>query len=133
MEFKKVNYDELQAKQKEVYNYAKMAYILAQYGYESHRFVNDVGGADFLSVSLDGDVHKIQQKGRLTLSKKYYGKSITVAFFQDDKLYLCDHDKIVDNLPESTKQTKSWQEAEYHWKEVPKSVLEVSSQHITIL
>ena len=45
MEFIKVKYNELNAKQKENFNYHKVASSLADYGYDSMRLNNDWQGA----------------------------------------------------------------------------------------
>ena len=80
MNLKKVNYTKLNARQKENYNYHKVASALADYGYDSMRLNNDWEGADFISVNGD-DMIKVQLKGRLTVDKKYLNKGIIIAIF----------------------------------------------------
>ena len=75
----KVSYKDLNSKQKENYNYHKVAAALANYGYDSMRLNNDWEGADFISVKGD-DMIKIQLKGRFTLDKKYEKKDLYIAF-----------------------------------------------------
>ena len=77
MKFNKVNYNELNAKQKENYNFHKVAAALAEYGYNSMRLNDDWQGADFIAVKGD-DMLKIQLKGRFTVEKKYIGKTIYI-------------------------------------------------------
>ena len=67
----KVSYKDLNSKQKENYNYHKVAAALAEYGYDSMRLSNDWEGADFISVKGD-DMIKVQLKGRFTIDKKIH-------------------------------------------------------------
>lgn len=73
MIFDKIDYDSLNSKQKENFNYHKVASALADYGYDSMRLNNDWQGADFIAV--DGDIMiKVQLKGRFTLDKNILEK-----------------------------------------------------------
>ena len=62
----KINYNDLNSKQKENYNYHKVAAALADYGYDSMRLNNDWQGADFIAVKVD-EMIKVQLKGRFTI------------------------------------------------------------------
>ena len=70
MIFEKIDYNSLNSKQKENYNFHKVASALADYGYDSMRLNNDWQGADFIAVKND-EMLKIQLKGRFTVDKKY--------------------------------------------------------------
>ena len=83
MDLSKVTYENLNAKQKENFNYHKVAAALADYGYDSMRLNNDWQGADFIAVKND-EMLKVQLKGRFTVDKKYIGKDIYVAFIEND-------------------------------------------------
>ncbi|MDA9883158.1 hypothetical protein N9D33_02205, partial [Flavobacteriaceae bacterium] len=109
MKMDKVNYDDLNARQKENYNYHKVASALADYGYDSMRLNNDWEGADFIAVNGD-DMIKVQLKGRLTADKKYLNKDLYIAFIEDGKVKLYKHDDIIPLMPESTLKSKSWAE-----------------------
>jgi len=61
MELKKIQYKNLNARQKENYNYHKIASALAEYGYDCMRLNNDWEGADFIAVK-DDEMLKIQLK-----------------------------------------------------------------------
>ena len=65
MDLSKVTYENLNAKQKENFNYHKVAAALADYGYDSMRLNNDWQGADFIAVKND-EMLKVQLKGRFT-------------------------------------------------------------------
>ena len=106
MDLKKINYDKLNARQKENYNYHKVASALADYGYDCMRLNNDWEGADFIAVKGD-DMIKVQLKGRLTVDKKYLNKDLYIAFIEVDKVKLYKHDDIVSLLPESSLKSKS--------------------------
>jgi hypothetical protein len=62
MRLNKVNYKDLNARQKENYNYHKVASALAEYGFNSMRLNDDWQGADFISVNGD-EMIKFQLKG----------------------------------------------------------------------
>ena len=76
---KKIKYTELNSKQKENYNFHKVASALADYGFNSLRLNDDWQGADFIAINGD-DMMKIQLKGRFTVDKKYINKEIYIAF-----------------------------------------------------
>ena len=120
MQLNKVNYNELNAKQKENYNFHKVAAALAEYGYNSMRLNDDWQGADFIAVKGD-DMLKIQLKGRFTVEKKYIGKDIYISFIEDGKIKIYEHDEAVNLLPEKTKNTISWaKRGGYSWGITPK-------------
>ena len=119
MKLKKVDYNKLNARQKENYNYHKVASALADYGYDSMRLNNDWEGADFIAVKGD-DMLKIQLKGRLTIDKKYLNKDLYIAFIEHDKVKLYFHDDIASLLPEKSRLTASWkEEGKYSWGVTP--------------
>ena len=72
---KKINYSKLKAKQKENFNFAKVASHLADFGYSCLWLNDDTEGADFLAVNIDGHILKVQLKSRLTIDKKYLART----------------------------------------------------------
>jgi hypothetical protein len=54
MRFKKVRYDSLNARQKKLFNFQKVAAILADYGFNCIKLTDDWQGADFLAYHVDG-------------------------------------------------------------------------------
>jgi hypothetical protein len=97
--FRPVAYESLNSRQKENYNFQKVAARLADYGYNCLRLTDDWQGADFMACHVDGEtILKVQLKGRLTIDKKYLGKSIHIAFFHGQDCYIYDHDAFVDHL-----------------------------------
>mgnify|MGYP000010917322 CR=1 FL=1 len=120
MQLNRVNYNELNAKQKENYNFHKVDAALAEYGYNSMRLNDDWQGADFIAVKGD-EMLKIQLKGRFTVDEKYRGKDIYITFIEDDKIKMYKHDEAVNLLPEKTKNTESWaKRGGYSWGKTPK-------------
>lgn len=116
----KVSYKDLNSKQKENYNYHKVASALAEYGYDSMRLNNDWEGADFISVKGD-DMIKVQLKGRFTLDKKYKEKGLYIAFIENGiiKIYL--HDEALDIATNNITDSKSWTEnGSYSMNQTPK-------------
>jgi len=119
MEFIKVKYNELNAKQKENFNYHKVASSLADYGYDSMRLNNDWQGADFIAVKGE-QMLKVQLKGRFTVDKKYIGKDIFIAFLESDSVKIYNHDAVIMDLSENITSSKSWkQNGLYHWGQTP--------------
>lgn len=89
--FTKIDYNQLNSKQKENYNFHKVASALADYGYDSMRLNNDWQGADFIAVKND-EMLKVQLKGRFTVDKKYIAKEIYIAFIENNVVKMYDHD-----------------------------------------
>ena len=128
MQLNKVNYNELNAKQKENYNFHKVASALAEYGYNSMRLNDDWQGADFIAVNGDLMI-KVQLKGRFTLDKKYIGKDIYVAFVEDDIVKIYNHDDALSIVPENLLNTKSWvEDGLYSWGKTPKHYSQVINE-----
>ena len=119
MELKKIQYKSLNARQKENYNYHKIASALAEYGYDCMRLNNDWEGADFIAVK-DDEMLKIQLKGRFTIDKKYLNKEIYIAFRENNENKIYKHDDAVNMIPENTAKSKSWAEKGlYSWGKTP--------------
>jgi hypothetical protein len=110
MKLEKIEYRNLNGKEKEMYNFHKMASILADYGYNSIWLSNDWNGADFIAVHIDGvsDI-KVQLKGGVYFAQKYRGKNLYIGFFDMGELYLYPHDEILE-LVEPTISDKKWLE-----------------------
>ena len=116
----RVDYNKLNSKQKENYNFHKVASALADYGYDSMRLNNDWEGADFIAVKND-EMLKIQLKGRFTVDEKYIDKSILIAFIENDIVKIYDHDEAVNMLPDNILDCSSWSEkGGYSWGQTPK-------------
>ena len=130
--FKRISYEEdLNARQKENFNFQKVASTLADYGFNCIRLSDDWQGADFIACHIDGKTFlKIQLKGRLTFQEKYKDKDIYIAFNQDGKWYLYPHDELLRKKVEGRKtleglikNTKAWEDKEtYSWPHIPKKL-----------
>ena len=107
MKFEKIEYHKLNARQKENYNFHKVASALADYGFDSMRLNNDWEGADFISVNKD-EMIKVQLKSRFTVAKKYLSKNIFIAFIEDGQVKIYNHDEAVSLLSENIITSKSW-------------------------
>ena len=112
IELNRIQYEKLNSRQKENYNFAKASAVLAEYGYITFRLSDDWQGADFIAQHIDGEQFlKIQLKSRLCFDKKYIGKNIYIMFRETNVWYLYPHDKTLKPMLEATKigETKSWQ------------------------
>lgn len=108
---RKIKYSELNARQKEIYNFQKVSAVFADFGYITVKLSDDWMGADFIAISFSGNKYlKVQLKGRLTFGKKYQNKNIYICFHDqiDDKWYLYPHDKVLKKVLKKIKNSKSW-------------------------
>ena len=109
--FQAVDYGKLKAKQKELFNFHKIAATLADYGFNCIKLADDWQGADFLAYHKDGsNTLKVQLKSRLTIDQKYRDKGIWIAFPHKDSWYLIAHDRLVDKVGKHTRwlNSASW-------------------------
>ena len=110
---KKVPYDALNSRQKENYNFHKVAAVLADYGFTSIRLSDDWQGADFIAQHINGQTFiKAQLKGRMSIDKKYIGKDLHICFPYEGEWYLFPHDEVVNHLLSTSNigNTAAWQE-----------------------
>lgn len=132
--YKKINYKELNSKQKENYNFQKIAAHLADYGFNCLRLSDDWQGADFIACHINGNQFlKVQLKGRLIVNKKYEGKEIYVAFHEDKTWYLYPHDKVRDEILEFglIANTLSWTvKGGYGWPRLSNQLKSLMQQYI---
>ena len=101
-DFKKISYDKLNAKQREIYNFQRVSAVLAELGYATIKLQDDWQGADFLAIPFDDKKEslKVQLKGRATIRTKYHGKQLNICFEYKETgvWYLYPHDKVYDKL-----------------------------------
>ena len=111
MPFNKIDYDKLNSRQKEIFNFQKISAVLADYGFNCIKLADDWHGADFLAYHKDG-LHtlKVQLKGRLTIDKKYQGKELFMAFQFKGNWYLVAHEILVEKVGKHANwlNTDSW-------------------------
>lgn len=122
--FERVTYLDLNSRQKENYNFHKIAARLADYGFNSLRLTDDWQGADFIACHIDGSTFmKVQLKGRLVIDRKYQGKDIYVAFLLRDEVYLYPHDRLVAHMEANDligADSVTWHEKGFrHWPKPP--------------
>tara|TARA_B100001057_G_scaffold210871_1_gene211368 strand:+ start:87 stop:473 length:387 start_codon:yes stop_codon:yes gene_type:complete len=127
--FKQIKYSKLNSRQKENYNFHKVASKLADYGFNSMRLNDDWEGADFIAIN-DKEMIKVQLKGRFSIDKKYIGKNLFIAFIEQDKVKIYLHDKAINMAPNNIINSKSWKDnGLYHWIKTPK----IYNKIITVL
>jgi hypothetical protein len=100
VKLEKISYRKLDSKQKEIYNFQKVAGLLADYGFTCIKLADDWKGADFLAYRKDDNITlKVQLKSRITIAEKYSKKSLYMAFpIRKGKVknwYLIEYDKLV--------------------------------------
>jgi hypothetical protein len=121
---KKINYNQLNSRQKENYNFHKISAVLADYGFTSIRLTDDWQSADFIAQHVDGEKFlKVQLKGRMSIAKKYLGKDLHICFPYEGGWYLFPHDEVVDHLLSTSNigNTTSWiQNGAYSFKVISK-------------
>ena len=113
MNLKRIRYSDLNAKQKENYNFQKVSAVLADYGFVTLRLSDDWQGADFIASHIDGKRFiRVQLKSRLTFYKKYQGKDLYIAFRESGIWYLYAHDEVLEKVLAVTGigKTASWSE-----------------------
>jgi hypothetical protein len=129
----KIKYAELNSRQKENYNYQKIAGVLADYGFITHRLSDDWNGADFIAQHNDGTLFfKVQLKGRLTFAKKYLCQDIWIAFPCGEGWYFFPHDDVLAYALKHTNivQTESWiKEGGYSFPGIPATLLDRLAQY----
>lgn len=97
--FERVEYTQLNSRQKENYNFHKLAAKLADYGFTSIRLSDDWQGADFIAVHIDGlTTLNVQLKSRLSFSKIYIGKNLYIGFPSQGHWYLYPHDELLEHF-----------------------------------
>ena len=106
----RIEYERLNARQKESYNFQKISAVLADFGYVTIRLSDDWKGADFLAQHIGGHTLRVQLKSRLMLAKTYLKKDLWITFRRKDTWFLFPHDEIVKVVLKKTKigKTRSW-------------------------
>lgn len=130
---KKINYNSLNSRQKETYNYHKISSILADFGYFTMRISDDWESADFIAMNcIDKSFIKVQLKGRLTFSKKYVGKDLYITFEDKTKniWYLYPHDKLLKDVESSQKKGISWgEDGNYSYPSLTKKSIQLLEEY----
>lgn len=124
MSFTPKPFTSLNAKQKEIYNFHKVAARLADYGFHSVWLGDDWKGADFLAVHVDGEtVLRVQLKARLAIDKKYWGKNLHIAFRHGERVFVYPHDELVAWVIDRKhvgEATTAWKDnGSWHWAKLP--------------
>ncbi|MER0216177.1 MAG: hypothetical protein DU481_08285 [Nitrosomonas sp.] len=112
MKLEKIKYSDLNSRQKEIFNFQKVAGLLADYGFNCIKLADDWRGADFLAYHKTGkETLKVQLKSRLTIARKYMEKSLFMAFPINDSWHLIEHDELVAIVEMHTAwlNSESWQ------------------------
>jgi hypothetical protein len=104
----KIHYRDLNGRQKELFNFQKVAATLADYGFNCIKLSDDWQGADFLAYHVDGTrTLKVQLKSRIKIDKSYRDKDIWMVFPHKGCWYLIEHDRLIDKIGKHTSWLKS--------------------------
>ena len=126
MKLKKIRYASLNARQKEIFNFQKVAGLLADYGFNCIKLADDWQGAVFLAYHKDGKTTlKVQLKSRLMISKKYLNQAVQIAFPVHRTWYVVEHDHLVKLIKEHTSwlASESWRQRGKYSAARPNSTL----------
>src|SRR5947209_6070372 len=132
--FARVAYQELNAKQREVYNFHHIGAVLAKYGFASYPIRDDWNGGDmFARHMLTGSAITVQIKSRLTFDKKYLGKDLHIGFPSDDLIYVYPHDEVLADYTALRKRrglaldaSQAWaRDGLVHWAKPTQELLEL--------
>ena len=125
----KVVYKDLNSRQKETYNFHRVASHLAEYGYNSILLSDDWLGADFIAYHNNGErYYRVQLKGRMTIDNKYIGKDLYIAFVDGERVYVYPHDEMANRIDATGRigQSVSWSKyRSYSWPGVSKWMREL--------
>lgn len=133
--FEKIEYSSLNHRQKENYNFHKIAARLADFGYTSIRLSDDFEGADFIALHADGaTILKIQLKGRLNFEAKYYGKGLHIAFREGEDCYVYPHDELRERMVSlgmvENSSSVNWVEhGSRSWPRIPKKMKKLLGEY----
>lgn len=129
--FTKIQYQDLNSRQQEAYNFQKVSAVLADFGFVTIRLSNDWNGADFILQDRNGKTfHKVQLKGRLTFDKKYEDEDLYICFRDGDhgSWYMYNHADLLKQVLDDgqLKGTKAWDEGNsYHFPVLSKRLKEL--------
>ena len=129
MVFERIAYSQLNSRQKETYNFHKIASVLADYGFTCIRLSDDWEGADFIAQHIDGETFlKVQLKGRLSFDKKYLGKNLWISFLHENEVFLYQHDETLEQFSQAGRivHTDSWQvRGQFHFPKLGQEVFDL--------
>ena len=132
----KINYKNLNARQKEQYLFQKLSAVLSDYGYATMKLIDDWQGADFIAQHCDGfRFLRVQLKSRFNIDNKYVGKELHIAFplnLATNVWCVFPHDEIVRVLEASGiyTESESWKRfGAYSVAGVSKQVLELLAMY----
>ena len=117
--FERIDYQKLNGRQQETYNFQKLSAVLAEFGYLTIRLSDDWNGADFIAQHFKTkEFLKVQLKSRLTFDKKYHDKNLYICFKDADQgdWYLYNHQELLEKVISQIEGTKTWKaDKPYHY------------------
>ncbi len=109
--FTRIEYEQLNGRQKEAFNLQKVSAIFADLGFVTIPTKSDWGDADFIAQHIEDKFLKVQLKSRLTFSQNYRKKSLFICFPSDRVWYLYPHDEMLElNLSKNCIGREFWEQ-----------------------
>ena len=106
-----IKYADLNSRQKENYNAAKLGAVLANFGYFTMWLNDDYNGADLIALREGEEPMMIQLKSRPAIGKRYENKGLFMAFPVARNWCVIEHDLLQGVFAEfGHLKTKSWVE-----------------------
>lgn len=129
----KIEYKQLNSRQKEIYNFQKISALLADYWFATIKLSDDRMWADFIAINMinQWDI-KVQLKWRITFAKKYIGKWLYIWFIDQESndVYMYPHDELLEQVNMKLKLTDSWiNHWEYSFPRISKTIKEILKQY----
>jgi len=124
--YEKVKYEDLNSKQKEIYNFQKASAILAEYGFNCIKLADDWRDADFIAYHHDKvQTLRVQQKSRATIDGKYMEKDLYMLFPIKGVWYLIEHDRLIEIVRGSTPwlDSPTWKNKRHYNSDKPSKAL----------
>ena len=122
MKFKRINYETLNPRQKENYNFQRISGILAKHGFSTIRLSDDWNGTDFIALHVDGiSILRVQLKTRVYFRKSYTKKNLWICFREGDDMYFFPHDEVLKQFLDSGRVmhgSESWDKGGYSFPNI---------------
>ncbi len=110
--FNRVRYEELDARQKEAFNFQKVSAVLADYGFVTLRLSSDWQGADFIAQHRDGEFLQGAVEGPPVVLQEVHGRDLYVCFPNEGDWFIYPHDELLARVLRETEmgESDSWQQ-----------------------
>jgi hypothetical protein len=137
--FRKIDYRELNSRQKEIFNFQKLSAVLADFGYVTLRLSDDWNGADFIAQHLKTkEFIKVQLKSRLTFDQKYHSDKDLYICFRDGEQgewYMYNHAELLEQVDANgnIRKSKTWKAKKaYHFPTISEPIKDMLKRYLIL-